>query len=560
MANENKGQNNNPRYKRCVRCEYTSIQEPTQTPDDGLVPVNVLSWSPENYEKVQNDPDNYKVSSIPTTYSRGSIIIGSMTGQNLYSQLQIFAKAFPGIEGPNHVETRDNKITIHNGKTNGNPKFAYTYAGGTGELLEFSITTKYTQTIASNKKTSIDPDDKSVNTEVDQCIPTEEENPCQYDMLTRDWSKKKGLINPVDALYMAKVRHGLTTTPKASCQQNEPPKRTIYNSQEEAKTSLANGAVLTEQEVAQFNAIMKKKYEALINPKTGEDYLLLLHQSGNLEDLIIKRKVMVYVDPKTYAAESSRGRVRSSQTPTVTSGGVMPRNSTNTDNINWRRGYQVLKKDKEKTIVYQSSPYRVGDKVLVEMEVEIPVPGVRVMSSPNFISMGQAPLNDVVNSITNQVKANAKFVGNPSMESSQNMEIHHISNRYSGIWYSKEVTHTLDHSGYFTEVVFNKKTQNVLVNKISAKVNTQSIFKETQQIAEESYRTGAWKYPTEIAAAVKKYREDSWRKTNQPASSDGRQIWAEQNPEAANKWTIYEADKDFETGTSMKKPVKDVTL
>lgn len=547
MANENKGQNNNPRDKRCVRCEYTSIQEPTQTPDDGLVPVNVLSWSPENYEKVQDDPDNYKVSAIPTTYSRGSIIIGSMTGQNLYSQLHIFAKAFPGIEGPNHVETRDNKITIHNGKTNGNPKFAYTYAGGTGELLEFSITTKYTQTIASNKKTSIDPDDKSVNTEVDQCIPTEEENPCQYDMLTRDWSKKKDLINPVDALYMAKVRQGLTTAPKSSCPQTETPKRTTYNSEEEAKTSLANGAVLTEQEVAQFNAAMKKKYEALINPKTEEDYLLLLYQSGNLEDLVIKRKVLVYVDPMEYS--------------------TLDKYAYAGNKAHWKSGYRALKKNKDISIVYQGKDYSAGnnwgtagDKVLVEMEVEIPVPGVRVMSSPNFISMGQAPLNDVVNSITNQVKANAKFVGNPSMESSQNMEIHNVSNRYSGIWYSKEVTHTLDQSGYFTEVVFNKKTQNVLVNKISAKINTQSIFKETQQIAEESYKTGAWKYPTEIAAAVKKYREDSWRTTNQPESSDGRQIWAEQNPEAANKWTIYEADKDFETGTPMKRPVKDVTL
>lgn len=560
MGKEN-NEPSNTQTKRCIRCEYESLQDPTKTPDDGLTPVNILSWSPENFKKVQDDPENYKVSVIPTTYSRGTLVIGSMTALNKYGQLKKFAKAFTGMVGPTHVQTRDNKIVIHNDKTNANPKFAYTYAGGTGELLEFTISTKFTQTVTSVKQTSVDPDDKSVNTEVDQGIPTEEESPCQYDMLTRDWTRqeKSEPRNLVDALYMAPKPTRELKSARSSCNVQTPqPKRPIYNSEEEAKTSLANSVVLTEQEVAQYNEAMKNKFNELINVKTEDEYLRFLHQNGNLDDLIIKRKALVYVDPIEY-----------STIPETTLGG---------NKEYWKSGYKALQESKDKTIIYQAGKkYRAynfnpddwslsktgGDRVLVEMDVEIPIPGVRVMSNPNFISQGQAPLSDVLKSVNNQIRADARFVGNPSMESSQNMEIHHVSNRYSGIWYSKEVTHTIDQSGYFTEVIFNKKTQNVVVNRISAKVNTQSIYKETQKIAEESYRTGAWKYPTMIEAIVQKYRKDSWRLTNRPESEDNRQIFVVQNPdpEKSNEYTIYESYRDFETGTPINtREVKKVSL
>lgn len=560
MGNENKGQNNsnnnNPREKRCIRCEYTNIQKPSEIPDDGLIPVNILSFTPENIQKAKDDPRNYHLTYLPTMFSRGTLIVGSMTNTNLYSQLNTFVNSFLGIEGPNFVDTRDNKITVHNGKMNGNPVFAYTYMGGTGELLDFSITTKYTETINVVKRTSIDPDDKSINTEVNQGIPTEESNGCQYDMLAREWDRGDNYNNRPDDLRMAKFT--MPTISKAKleyCSQRIT--QPIYNSESEAISILSNTTTLTAQEVAQYNAQIKAKYEAMTNPKTEEDYALLVYQSGNLEDLIVKRKVFISVDPKQYAPQ----KAHSNTTPTVTSGGVMPRTSTNYNKINWSRGYEALKKDPERVIIEKAGGYRNGDRVLIEMVVEVPIPGVRVISSPHFLNEGQSCLNDIIKSISNQIKANARFVGNPSMESSQNIEIHNVSNRYSGIWYSKEVTHSFDSGGYFTEVVFNKKSQNVITNKISAKVNTQAIFKETQNIAEESYRTGAWKYPSQIVTEVKKYREETWKATGLPESQDKRQIWAEQDSNNPGKWTIYEAEVDFETGSPVKKvPVKNLTL
>ena len=70
-------------------------------------------------------------------------------------------------------------------------------------------------------------------------------------------------------------------------------------------------------------------------------------------------------------------------------------------------------------------------KVLAEMEIEIQVPGVRVVSDPLFLTMGSFMSNDIIESVNSQIKAKAKFVGNPNMKSSQIIEIKNVGQRYS---------------------------------------------------------------------------------------------------------------------------------
>lgn len=158
----------NEKSKPCLPC-YTKIQN-TEEVDDGLVGVKILDLSPSNLAKPYQDPERYKLRPVPATYAEGTVIVGSATFLNKYSQLVGIAKAMAG--GPNFVDTRDNKIEIHNGKQSGKTVFAYTYAGGTGELLEFRVKTKYVQSIEAGKASSVDPDTKTVETDLVQCVPT----------------------------------------------------------------------------------------------------------------------------------------------------------------------------------------------------------------------------------------------------------------------------------------------------------------------------------------------------------------------------------------------------
>lgn len=532
--------------KPCLPC-YTKIQN-SEEMDDGLVGVKILELTPENLSKPAQDPDRYKLKMIPATFAEGTVIAGSATFLNKYSQLVGIVKAMPG--GPNFVDTRDNKIEIHNGKQSGKTVFAYTYAGGTGELLEFRVQTKYVQSIEAGKASSIDPDTKTVETEVVQCIPTNDD-PCKPDAYVRR-NKPEILMEPRDVTRMAKFERAIIPS-TSTCRQvnNSSKKPLVYNSVTDAKQKIASNPSLTEDEVKAYNSQIEaewKKYQdglkgledAIRSGKTD----VSLPPPDEVSNFVIRRKVLVKLNPIDYAPNSSTAQWQN----------------------RWRQGYNALKKRTDVSLVIQGSsqerPY--GDypydhpgsdrsKVLAEMELEIQVPGVRVVADPLFTTMGSFMSNDIIESVNSQIKAKAKFVGNPDMKSSQIIEIKNVGKKYSGDWYAKEVEHSFDTGGYFTEVTFEKKSRNSILNRISTSVNTQEVFQKAHDIAEESYTTGAWKIPSKIKAEVARYRASTWTEEDKEnPQRAGRQIVVRQNPDNPADYKV-EVDSriDFQVGRNI---------
>lgn len=532
--------------KPCLPC-YTKIQNSEEI-DDGLVGVKILELTPENLSKPAQDPDRYKLKMIPATFAEGTVIAGSATFLNKYSQLVGTVKAMPG--GPNFVDTRDNKIEIHNGKQSGKTVFAYTYAGGTGELLEFRVQTKYVQSIEAGKASSIDPDTKTVETEVVQCIPTNDD-PCKPDAYVRR-NKPEILMEPRDVTRMAKFERAIIPS-TSTCRQvnNSSKKPPVYNSVTDAKQKIASNPSLTEDEVKAYNSQIEaewKKYQdglkgledAIRSGKTDAS----LTPPDEVSNFVIRRKVLVKLNPIDYAPNSSTAQWQN----------------------RWRQGYNALKKRTDVSLVIQGSsqerPY--GDypydhpgsdrsKVLAEMELEIQVPGVRVVADPLFTTMGSFMSNDIIESVNSQIKAKAKFVGNPDMKSSQIIEIKNVGKKYSGDWYAKEVEHSFDTGGYFTEVTFEKKSRNSILNRISTSVNTQEVFQKAHDIAEESYTTGAWKIPSKIKAEVARYRASTWTEEDKEnPQRAGRQIVVRQNPDNPADYKV-EVDSriDFQVGRNI---------
>lgn len=533
--------------KPCLPC-YTKIQNSEEI-DDGLVGVKILELTPENLSKPAQDPDRYKLKMIPATFAEGTVIAGSATFLNKYSQLVGIVKAMPG--GPNFVDTRDNKIEIHNGKQSGKTVFAYTYAGGTGELLEFRVQTKYVQSIEAGKASSIDPDTKTVETEVVQCIPTNDD-PCKPDAYVRR-NKPEILMEPRDVTRMAKFERAIVPSKSICRQVNNPSKKPpVYSSITDAKQKIASNPSLTEDEVKAYNSQIEaewKKYQDGLKGfedaiRSGKTDVSLPPPPDEVSNFVIRRKVLVKLNPIDYAPNSSTAQWQN----------------------RWRQGYNALKKRTDVSLVIQGSsqerPY--GDypydhpgsdrsKVLAEMELEIQVPGVRVVADPLFTTMGSFMSNDIIESVNSQIRAKAKFVGNPDMKSSQIIEIKNVGKKYSGDWYAKEVEHSFDTGGYFTEVTFEKKSRNSILNRISTSVNTQEVFQKAHDIAEESYTTGAWKIPSKIKAEVARYRASTWTEEDKEnPQRAGRQIVVRQNPDNPADYKV-EVDSriDFQVGRNI---------
>jgi hypothetical protein len=533
--------------KPCLPC-YTKIQNSEEI-DDGLVGVKILELTPENLSKPAQDPDRYKLKMIPATFAEGTVIAGSATFLNKYSQLVGIVKAMPG--GPNFVDTRDNKIEIHNGKQSGKTVFAYTHAGGTGELLKFRVQTKYVQSIEAGKASSIDPDTKTVETEVVQCIPTNDD-PCKPDAYVRR-NKPEILMEPRDVTRMAKFERAIIPS-TSTCRQvnNSSKKPPVYNSVTDAKQKIASNPSLTEDEVKAYNSQIEaewKKYQDGLKGfedaiRSGKTDVSFPPPPDEVSNFVIRRKVLVKLNPIDYAPNSSTAQWQN----------------------RWRQGYNALKKRTDVSLVIQGSsqerPY--GDypydhpgsdrsKVLAEMELEIQVPGVRVVADPLFTTMGSFMSNDIIESVNSQIKAKAKFVGNPDMKSSQIIEIKNVGKKYSGDWYAKEVEHSFDTGGYFTEVTFEKKSRNSILNRISTSVNTQEVFQKAHDIAEESYTTGAWKIPSKIKAEVARYRASTWTEEDKEnPQRAGRQIVVRQNPDNPADYKV-EVDSriDFQVGRNI---------
>ena len=546
----------NEKSKPCLPC-YTGIQNSEEL-DDGLVGVKLLELSPENLSKPSQDPDRYKLKLLPTTFAEGTVIVGSATFLNKYSQLVGIAKSLSG--GPNFVDTRDNKIEIHNGKQSGKTVFAYTFAGKTGELLEFRVQTKYVQSIEAGKASSVDPDTKAVETEVVQCIPTNDD-PCKPDAYIKE--NKSGILRqPQDITRMAKFERAVSPNTSICRQVNRPSKTPpVYNSITDAKQKLASNPSLTTEEVRAYNSQIEaewknyqdalKKFENALRSyaqkvSSGEEVKpeekpKLPQPPDEVSNFVIRRKVRVLLDPVDYSTRGTKAYAQG-------------QNNYLYDTINWKSGYRALQKMSDKTIIIPPGGYQAGQKVLVEMELEIQVPGVRVVSDPLFLTMGSFMSNDIIESVNSQIKAKAKFVGNPDMQSSQIIEIKNVGQKYSGDWYAKEVEHSFDTSGYFTEVTFEKKSRNSILNRISTSVNTQEVFQKAHDIAKESYTTGAWKIPSMIKSEVSRYRASTWKEgEKENPQRSGRQIVVHQNnrDNPADYEVVVDSRVDFQVGRNI---------
>lgn len=533
---------------------YLTPQEPSQLPP-GTVGVEILKYSPEGEMLVNRLPEQYRVENLKSKRATTTILIG--TSNNLWGQLQQLGKSTKG--GPYYMDGRDGKLTIHNQKKSSPVFAAYTYAGGNGELLEFHVQSSYVKSaVEVSRNTEIDGDTKDMDTTVVQgMVEPDQGNVDAY----YQWSSPTNKQNFTFGYTGAILGYHLNTFKGSS---SEDPYSTIdtsqdifdpitkgaavFNGKEEAVSYLKSNPRLTKEERDTWLNTMAQKHKAY----TGQVHTIgtlenALKEGFEWEPCVIKRKAFVrhQVNPTVYWSDKSRPNSPNYQLTST-------RARVSGDISRWKKGYKYLKDNPNFLITSRNVSVGGLVEVIEYMELEIPLEGVRVLAdTPNF-DIPEFFSNDISENLTNQVKANARVLGRPGIESSMNIEIRNVSSKYSGIWYSKKAIHRINiGTGYTVDIEFTQRDTPISTVTITKKMATQKATVDINKAAKEALRTGSYKWSSDFKGSIK-----DWVKSKWPDKSH----LIVMNPDDPSQYSVYVSDKDFATEYQEGKPLDMKTI
>ncbi len=532
-----------PRYRP------NTINIPSNAVPD-LEGVVILDYDKDSEALIAANPDKYAKMYITSNKASNVLITGS--SKNIWGQLQEMARNIPG--GPYFMDGRDGNLTIHNKKPSRPIVCSYTYRGGSGELLKFSIRSKHVKAVVSVAKTSdIDPDSKDVwNTAVQALFNSDGGNSdCLepvIDNLRMDINQRvsdprytslllgntvessntdseTGSSTPSSGLSASSVR-----TSKASSSSEM-----YYSSEEAAKAAVIADPQLTAEEVQSYMTSLHDSFNTSKDPDSIDALDTLIHGAIVNDDLFIQREVRVgkIVDPRSYD-------------PTPPQVSATTSLSYAANKASWSRGMRHLKENSGYEVVNEIDyntemgtgyyPWLVKAEVVQTVTVRVPIAGTRVLSSPHVGTCDQLMANDLTESIEQQMTATARVLGRPDLESSMNIAIGNVSKKYSGVWYTKKVTHSIGPNGYYTDIDFVQRDVPVTTNKISSSIITQKVAAEIQGLAEAAEETGLNKRVDKMNNEVVEYIRSEYPGSSAIAIDNGD-----------GSAVLYISDDDFST-------------
>lgn len=541
------------------------VQTPTTVVPDA-VGVKLLEYNAETQELAVQDPDNFRKVYLEQKEFAAGLIVG--TSRNKYYQLQDVCRSLSG--GPYFVDSRDGQVILHNVKSQRNITKVYTYMGGHGELLEFSVKTNYVKTSVEVKQsTEIDPDSKAIKTDFVQAIIDPNQgnqdssevdtfmiwpnlgtplyNPRggsvgrAADGASAAWQPIPGKSGSIDS----RKNQGATTeyhvmldseanNRAIKAEEDSRVHKTNFNSISEArKYYLLHPEYVSQSEIDQYFGQWIQDWNSKKTATDPSSLSDLAHQLDRIPPMKIKRHVIVKAErrlsdigkqrglryePTEAQTESFRNAVASGQIDLTTYGKQVVHDSSLTgavsDPVYGRNAEILLSSIPGVTLIDYASGGIDGKgglgfhdfrTIVYETDIEIEMNGVDVVSGADSINMPGVMGNDIVEKVTNKVKANAKVIGDPVLESSMNIQIQNVSDKFTGLWYTKKVTHTIDSSGYTCDIEFVQR--NIPVSTVTLKSNWtkkdygQQVLSAIKQAAE----TGDYKEPSSLERKVKNH-------------------------------------------------------
>lgn len=536
---------------------YGFIHSPTEVPK-GATPVSSAEdYDPKKYAEYiskgkakltpfgQGDAEYKKVNLLGQKVTSAIVFTGS--AKTVWGQWQEVARSLPN--GPYYMDGRDGELVIHNRKTNAPTGFVYTYAGGNGELLTFQIKSKMgTQSADAAQSTDIDGDEKEVTVDIVQNYTSPNSGLYVYEpnaeipeVGPQIDKTRVDLNSQREKLFSYR---GIDNNQGGSAV-IDPDTIQTFKSEEEAIEYYRDGAFtgaieFTPEEATRLNRELIEFLKGQQNPRTEAELDELIH-INNPHNFYITRTVRVRqaLDPYQYG-----GRAQ------LTGGGGLTENYYNQSRsrVQQRRIGEKYIRDNYTVVGYKQ--HKLGQEGYVEWGVNDAYPSKELNTLPegmesvqgkqyntatklfvvevvkdiaiplNIIHLfgGILPVGGIVESLENdmganrenQVKAKATIVGRPAVESSMNLLIQNVSSKYSGVWYTKEVTHKINPSvGYQCEIEFVQRDIPVVRNQIHTSMSTANLAWNLladdvlREKAKKSFETGDWEIPIKLRAQAR---------------------------------------------------------
>lgn len=449
-----------------------------------------------------------------------------LVGKNVLVQLEQKMKGY--TNGPWYVDSRDGVIYIHNRKFHEEPVCTYTYQGENGEVLRVSFATqKITKRVKAVLAPSLDPDSKDLSVLSTNINEPEDKPPLAL----------RPPVAQVDNLMVSNITgngfedyRSYPTTPTevmgawdTQLQYNMEKTAEYKKLVEEYEAVGPVGAYeagkqrkLDEMSIEEIRATINQAAnelpddkknalkQVLRNSKNGKELEANLKKLLEYEKYLFEdedgMKFMVeeYVDPLDYDPE---GYVSKQAGAGIASGinfqmGVLPASE---------RGFEALNKDPYTEVLsgmeidttkhYGQNQYGKKVKVRHMKRVNLTVPLYKLYhnlfsrygGADKYAWAANANANGGLKQTEEKLVCQLQVVGRPMLATSQIIRIDNVGKRWSGLWYIKQCTHSMDAGqGYITnmELVKNNSksgsvtsktdlsTQNIVANDAKANAKT----------------------------------------------------------------------------------------
>lgn len=555
-------------FKNYLNLPAVVLSEIPQQPT-GKVPhevgVKLFDYNPTTRELTLSQPDRFKT--LVTIKKNVSTVMLVGTCKNLRGQLKELIGQVDSQPGrPWSIGGRDGDLIIGNKAVNRPIVKVYTWAGGNGELLSFSVDSKYIKnSVEMGVASDVDPDSKGLETAVTQIINDPDRDNADY-YIPWDIYKEAPKI-PADATRVHRylIPERVNAVPNTSDgkldvtylnknwgtnlteAQSNPEK--IYDSEADAITSLQANPGITLDELTKYLQEIEKNIRQELNPEDADQMDKAIHKLKYLPDYVIKRKVKVrkYIQPTTQDPERYAFRNRS-----IDAIGSAKKDEKEMVKA-WQRGYKHMLNDPSIIIAPEymgledNTNYSKGVETIQELTLSITIPGQRVLASENLYNLNVSMGNDIMETITNQIKAEASVVGDPLLESSMNFIIRNVS-KYSGSWYAKKVTHKFSsNNAYICDITFVEREIPVTKTHIKADMVLKNVLGKTYDNAKKAVESWAPQKMEKLETILVEFK-----KSNLPETHS---LVAVARNDGSGKVDLYDAEFDIDVTKKDGEPI-----
>lgn len=505
-----------------------------------LVGAKILEGDSTHLKLAENYPEYFRVSEIQVGGAHSLSIKG--INPNKYGQAkEIFSWA---KNGPYFLDGRDNMLQVHNQLVNRPISKIYTYAGGNGELLEFRVSSEFTTTVVGVTRTMELTEDKQIKGTNTQVVNQDDSpskadlfvywpegmkhnSPQGYNMGQASWDIDANTwIDPgrfTQPGWSVKVSENFYKEPTGEIKKvSSSSPEMVYSSLQAAKDDVTSNLKLTQEEVERFWSERKEAFNQCLQranisnggPSNQDELGRFIHEFENLGDLVLHRKAKIkaLIDLRAYADPENQEAINA-----VLSGqqdlagidslgiGAVEAFSGSTNRKTYQMGMEFLKNvgftvtessDNNNFNLNQfSEEGRTYTSYLAwveyECDFEIPIDGTRIIANYPFEWAKSVMPTQMEEHTQDQIEATAVVIGDPCLESSMNILIRNVSSKYSGVWYTKKVTHRFSVGlGYKCDIEFRQRTTDVITNIATCNIDLKKIYTNLQKLAQEALKEG----------------------------------------------------------------------